>query len=125
MSTAIASYKQTLEWVLETSQRKLGVPIHNIFVQTRDGRRGTAGPLASFVTAGRARALDLYLLALLRATREPYNVALPAGVWARSLGVGSSRTAAASISKQWRWLAERRLIGRRGRHGSSADIVIL
>jgi len=65
------------------------------------------------------------MLALTVATGAPYNVAQPAGVWARALGIGSSKTAAASISKQWRWLEDHHLIRRAGRRGSFAEIVML
>lgn len=61
--------------------------------------------------------MDLYLLAHARASAPPFDVALPARVWARALGLGESSSAESQISKSWRWLEEHRLLAsrRRGR----------
>jgi hypothetical protein len=125
MPNAVATSKQTVEWLLTTSQRvKQSVPVHNVFLQSGRGRAVKPGPLAQFVASGRGRALDLFLLLHVRAVKEPYNVALPAPLWARALGIGSTKTASAAISKQWAWLASQRLIERK-RFGRLADIVAL
>jgi hypothetical protein len=76
------------------------------------------------VSGGRERALDLYLLLLLRTAGEGNRIALSSGVWARAVSVGSAGTAANAISKQWAWLEEQKLIGR-GRRGSLAEITVL
>jgi hypothetical protein len=72
-------------------------------------------------TRARAR---LYLLVLLRTAGAPHSIALPSGVWARAVGLGSAATAANAISKQWAWLEEEKLISR-GRRGSRAEITVL
>jgi hypothetical protein len=122
---AVATSRETLDWLLEKSKRRDSFPIHKTFLQVRQGKGLHPGPLAEFVRSQRERALDLYMLALTLATGAPHNVAQPAGVWARALGIGSSKTAAAAISKQWRWLEDHRLIRRSGRRGSFAEIMML
>ena len=124
MKAPVASTKETLSWFLETSKRRGTVPIHKVFVQRARGKRVRGGPLAKFVSAGRERALDLYLLLLLRTAGEGNKIALPSGVWARAVSVGSTDTAANAISKQWAWLEEQKLI-ERGRHGSLAEITVM
>jgi hypothetical protein len=84
------------------------VPLRRAFVQDRR-RGGGAGPLAAFVTARRRRALDLYLLLRALASKEPWDVELPAVVWARLLGL-SRDGAGTAISRQWTWLEQQRLI---------------
>lgn len=123
MSGPVASRQETIEWFLTTSKRKGNVPVHKVFVQ-RSGASPGPGPLARFVSAGRERALDLYLLLLLRSAGHPHKVALPAGTWARALGVATPDTASAALAKQWRWLADHRLI-ERGRRGSWAEVRVL
>ena len=125
MERATATSQETLNWLLEKSKRKGSVPLHNCFLQLGRGASVKPGPLSMFVSSGRQTALDLYLLALLLASGKPYNVAQPAGVWARILGVGSEKTAASTISRQWRWLEEQKLIAREGRRGRYAEIVML
>jgi len=123
MSGPVASRQETIEWFLTTSKRKGKVPVHKVFVQ-RPGALPGPGPLARFVTAGRERGLDLYLLLLLRSAGHPHKVALPAGTWARALGIATPDTASAALAKQWRWLADQRLI-ERGRRGSWAEVRVL
>lgn len=125
MENATATSQETLLWLLKKSKRQGTVPVHNCFLQTGKGRSVTPGPLAAFVSAGRQTALDLYLLGLLLASGKPYNVAQPSGVWSRILGVGTPETAASTISKQWKWLEEQKLIARAGRRGQYAEIVML
>jgi hypothetical protein len=125
LSGPIATSDETLLWLLEKSKRQGAVPVHKVFVQQGRDRWVTPGPLSQFVRSGRERALDLYLLAITCATRKPYHVARAAGVWARALSIGSTKTAASSISKQWRWLEEQNLIRRTGRSGRYAELEIL
>jgi hypothetical protein len=123
MAAPVASSRETVQWLLTTSKRKGSVPVHKVFVQHKVGKLAQPGPLANFVTAGRERALDLYLLLLLRSAGHPHKVVLPAGVWARAVGLGSSATASGAISKQWAWLEEQQLISR-NRRGSRAEITV-
>jgi DNA-binding transcriptional ArsR family regulator len=125
MSGPVATTRETLDWVLGKSKREGRVPVHKDFLQIRHRRGVRPGPLAAFVAAGRGRALDLYLLALLLGTAKPYRVAQPAGVWARLLGVGSDASASSVISKQWRWLEDQKLIERVGRKGRWSEIQLL
>jgi hypothetical protein len=104
-----------------------GTPIRIAFAQRRDNDIKTPGPLADFVTAGDLRALLLYLLAMARASRkEPWNVVLPAAVWARALGIDLplTKTASSTISKAWARIEDRKLI-HRGRSGRLAEITLL
>ena len=54
---------------------------------------------------------------------EPWNISLPAAVWARALDIEVARPAAA-VSKVWKRLERRDLIHRR-RSGRQADITVL
>lgn len=99
------------------------MPVARSFLQEpRPG--GGPGPLAEFVRARRKRALDLYLLIHAIASAPPYDVALPAGVWARAAGMPSSRASAAQISATLTWLESRRLI-ETSRAGRTRRIVLL
>ncbi len=110
-----ATQAETVTALLERSGRD-ALPLRRSFVQVRQ-RGGGAGPLAAFVRERRGVALDLYLLGRAVASQEPFDVALPADVWVRALGLGASSSAASTISKSWTWLASENLIatGRRGR----------
>jgi hypothetical protein len=124
MKPPAASTKDTLAWFLETSKRHGHVPIHKVFVQQGRRKETRPGPLASFVSAGRERALDLYLLLLLRTAGEGKQIALPSRVWSRAINLGSSGTAANAVSKQWSWLAQQKLIAR-SRRGRLSEITVL
>lgn len=89
--------------------RRTFVPIDRSFLQQR-GPGGGAGPLAAFVTARRKRALDLWLLAHALASKDPWDVGLPAWVWARALGMPDTPSSRVFISKSWTWLEKQRLI---------------
>ena len=93
--------------LLDRSGREF-LPLRRSFVQQRT-QGGGPGPLAGFVNARRRRALDLYLLLHALASSPPYDVALPAAVCARLLGLSSSGSGSV-ISKQWSWLESQRLI---------------
>jgi hypothetical protein len=56
----------------------------------------------------------LYFLALNKASREPWDVSLHSGVWARALGFAKPNAPAARsrLSKTWSRLVERRLVTR-------------
>ena len=109
------SQQETIEALLSRSGRD-NVPLRRSFVQVRQ-RGGGAGPLSWFVRDRRSRALDLYLLAFALASAPPFDVALPAEVWARMLGLSTYASGRSVVSKNWRWLERRAFItsDRRGR----------
>jgi DNA-binding transcriptional ArsR family regulator len=126
MSSAVSTSAETLLHLVKKSQRVKAVPIHTVFVQSRrSGNKPGPGPLAAFVRSGRKVTLDLYLLAVTMATAAPFDVAYPAGVWARALGIGSEASAASAVSKHWNWLEEQKLVERVGRRGRWVDVRIL
>jgi hypothetical protein len=119
---AVATPDETVDEIVALSGRS-DVPIRVEFLQGKDGTgTSTPGPLADFVRTGDQRALTLYLLALTKASSEPWDTALPAPVWARAMGVDlpQSNTATSTISKAWRRIDERRLIERRRRKRMAA-----
>lgn len=89
-------------------------PLRHLFVQREDR---SPAVLARFVKAGALRALQQYLLLVALATAEPFTVGRSAIVWHRALGFPETTSPSATVSKNWRWLADERLIstGRRGR----------
>jgi hypothetical protein len=119
----VATQLDTIEALIEKSQRSEFVSIRRLFVQ--QGRRSAlrSGPLSTFVRHHDETAFDLYLLARLLASHAPYQAQLPAAVWARALGLrGSSGVAA--VSRAWKRLADMHLI-ERGRHGRTASVTVL
>jgi len=115
VAEAPATQAETVAALLERSGRDV-LPLRRSFVQVRQ-RGGGAGPLAAFVHERRGVAFDLYLLSRAVASQEPFDVALPAEVWARALGLGGAAGAGATISKSWGWLEQQRLVtsSKRGR----------
>jgi hypothetical protein len=93
----------------ERGGRRDFVPIARAFLQTRR-RGGGAGPLSWFVKARRQRALELYLLVHAVASVEPYDVALPAKVWALALGLPDTQSARVFVSGSLTWLEQHRLL---------------
>lgn len=114
--------QETVEALLERSGRD-HVPIRRSFVQA-PGRGGGPGPIASFVHERRGRTLDLYLLAHAVASASPYDVRLPAAVWARALNIARYATAGSMVSKQWSWLEREGLISSR-RAGRLREVTLL
>jgi hypothetical protein len=114
-----ASPESTIEALLRRSKREF-VPIRRTFVQQGEHGKWRPGPLADFVHSHDERGLKLYLLFLSMASCEPWDVTLPAGVWARATGIGS----VAGVSKVWKRLADRKLVSR-GRSGRKAEITAL
>lgn len=53
--------------------------------------------------------MDLYLLGRAVASQEPFDIALPARVWARAPGLASP-SAPSTISHAWDWLEARHLV---------------
>jgi len=100
------SGQETIEALLDRSNRR-ELPIRWSFVQRGTRRAPQPGPLAELVHRHDERALDLYLLLHAAASAEPWNVDLPAAVWARMIDAPTG-----AISKTWRRLEERGLIAR-------------
>lgn len=89
--------------------RRTFVPISRSFLQQTESGGGAA-VLSQFVKARRGRALDLYLLVHAVASKPPYDVVLPAIVWARALGMPETESSTVQISTTLSWLEEQRLI---------------
>lgn len=122
-SPPVATQQDTIDEIIKKSGRHDSVPIRRTFAQ--QGRRSQLkpGPLATFVRRHDMRALDLYVLTLTLATHEPFQAILPAGAWARALGLrGTSRSAA--VSRSWKRLEDVRLISR-GRRGRTVVVTLL
>lgn len=120
-----ASVNETVDEIVAQSGRDY-TPLRPSFLQLQESEGPGAGPLASFVTNGDLGALLLYLLAVTKASSDPWDTALAAPVWARALGFDlfQSRTATSTISKMWKRLEDRRLI-RRERYRRMAHIFLL
>lgn len=121
MTGSLAQRQAAISELLRRSGREW-VPIRRGFVQA-PGRRGGPGPLAAFVSERRGRALDLYLLARVLASQEPWDATLAATVWARLLGL-EGNNATSLISRNWSWLEQRGLIETR-RKGRLREVIIL
>ncbi len=91
------------------------MPIRKSFVQQGTRRSPEPGPLAELVRSHNGAALKLYLLFLAAASSAPWDVRLPASVWARA----SNFATVVTVSKVWKRLADRKLIARtrKGRTG--------
>lgn len=125
MGSNRATQKQTIEALLENSKRD-SLPLSHLFVQHRtDDNRGTAGPLAGFVSSHHQRALELYLLAHAAASGGDFDIAYDSRVWARALGLPETRPSSQNaISRIWAWLEKQHLI-ERSRSGRLARITLL
>lgn len=116
--------QDTIRDLLKRSKRD-HVPIRKTFLQQGAGRIRTPGPLAELCRRQDERALDLYLLFHATASADPFDVVLPAGVWARAIGLSATSTSARSaVSKAWRRQEDLRLI-RRERSGNFSRVVLL
>lgn len=123
MSVVASSSDTIRELLLGRSSRRSSVPIARSFLQEpRPG--GGPGPLSRFVVTRRKRALDLYLLMHAVASSPPFDVAIPARVWARALEMPSSAGSAVQISSTISWLEAERLI-ETSRVGNSRRVVLL
>ena len=120
----VATVDQTVDEIM--TARKRSTPLRRSFLQLGTLTDPEPGPLREFVTNGDHRGLLLYLLALGKASAEPYDTALAAAVWARALGIDlpETATAATSISKSWKRIENRSLI-RRSRYKRKAHIHML
>ncbi len=118
--------RETVEDLLAQSARGI-VQIRKSFVQQGRGKDTRPGPLASFVTAHDARALDAYLFVHALASAEPWNCDYPAGTWVRVLGLGNNATPASArgaVSKVMKRLEARNLV-KRARSGRRASVTLL
>lgn len=127
-SLAPVTARETLVAIVESAERRLAsTPLRRSFLQAKaeDEKRAPA-PIAEFVRSSDKTGLNLYLLALTKASAEPWDVALPSVVWARALGLPLPDTASArsTISKAWLRLERRKLI-MRGRRQRMAHITML
>ena len=120
----VATADQTIDEIMKA--RRSGTPLRWSFLQGGPDGDPEPGPLQGFVTNGDHRGLLLYLLALGKASAEPWDTTLAAAVWARALGMDlpGTATAASTISKAWRRIEDRSLI-RRGRYKRKAHIFML
>lgn len=120
-----ADSNATIDAVLETVGRS-HTPLRWTFVQQGSLRDPRPGPLQDLVTRRAHRTLLLYLLAVAKASSEPWDTSLPSAVWARALGMKhpQSQAAGVTISRAWQRLAEQNLV-RRGRTGRIARIHLL
>jgi hypothetical protein len=116
MQRQAPTQQETIEDLLARSKRQ-EVPIRWTFVQRGSRWRPKPGPLAEFVHD--ERGLDLYLLVHAVASAAPWNVDLPAGVWARMLGLPGDNGPLA-VSKVWRRLEDRGL--NRARPGAATGL---
>lgn len=125
---APATTHETVEAIVQSSKRSKATPLRRVFLQQKGKgeRRSVPGPLARFVTAGDRTGILLYLLALTKASREPWDVSLPAPVWARALGFEkpTGTTACGRVSKAWTRLVEKNLVTR-SKDGRLAKFTLL
>lgn len=112
--------RAAIQALLERSGRQF-VPIRRALLQTREGRKA-GGPTSQL--GKRESALDLYLLLHALASREPWDVTLPARVWVRLLGARDNSSSTTLVSRQWSWLEEQRLV-RTSRAGRARRVVLL
>ena len=121
----VATVDQTIDGILQEAKRS-HTPLRRTFLQRGTQNRPEPGPLKAFVTNGDHRCLLLHLLAMGKASAEPWDTALPAAVWARALGVDlpETATAASTISKAWKRLEDRKLV-QRGRYKRMAHVHML
>lgn len=120
--TELTLQQQAVTALLERSGRQ-SIPVRRAFAQDRC-RGGGPGPLAAFVTDRRRRALDLYLLLRAVTSSPPWDVELAGVVWGRLMGL-SPQASSGSISRQWNWLEERKLIAVGASAGRERRLIVL
>lgn len=103
-----ATPEDTLLDLLNRSRRR-NVPIRRSFLQL-PGPPKQPGPLAGFVEGRRPIALDLWLLLHAGAASSPWDVRQPAMSWARMLDMPQTLSSETTISRNWSWLEQRRLV---------------
>jgi hypothetical protein len=125
-SAPTVSAADTVDEIVTASKRKADFPLRRVFLQRVADEGLVPGPLAGLVKAGDLRALLLYLLLVTKASSPPWDAALPAAVWARSLDLPlpGSKTARSTISKMWLRLERHGLVSRL-RTRRLADVFLL
>lgn len=103
--------QEQIEAIIEKSQR-MRVPLRNAFVQKGTGSDSVPGPLSKIVRHHDELLLDLYLLVVMAATKEPHDVIVPAGTWVRALAPNEAVTTV-RVSRALARLEKLRLIRRR------------
>lgn len=104
-----ATPDETLAYFLRRSGRN-SFPFRRALVQVRRGRRLAPGPLHLFAQQRRPLALDLFLLHGGLASAAPWDVRVTSMEWARMLDLPPTASSEAAVSRQWRWLAEQKLV---------------
>ncbi|MGK2938444.1 MAG: hypothetical protein ACSLFR_11665 [Solirubrobacteraceae bacterium] len=104
----IATPDETLADLLDRSKRS-SVPIRRSFLRAEEQPQ-QPGPLAKFVRGRRALALDLWLLLHAGAAGGDWDVRQPAMSWARMLDMPQTGSSETTVSRNWSWLEERRLV---------------
>ncbi len=121
-----ATANQTIDAIADESRRD-HAPLRHTFLQQVTPEGAACGSkLADLVRAGDSLGLRLYLTAVLKASSQPWDTALPAPVWARALGneLPNSKSATGGVSKAWRRLEDHGLI-QRSRYNRMAQITLL
>ncbi len=121
----LATPHDTVDAIAYSTQRE-AFPLRQTFIQQKRDGTSVPGPLARFVSAGDKTALLLYFLALTKASKEPWDVALHSAVWARALGLPepTKHTARGRVSKAWTRLVERQMVAR-SRRNRTAEFTLL
>jgi hypothetical protein len=109
--------------LLERSNRS-ELPIRKTFLQQGAGKVRIPGPVATLIRNHDERALDLYLLVHAVCSAGDFDITLPAGAWARAIGLGNTASGRSTVSKAFRRLEELRLLTR-ARDGSRAKVTLL
>lgn len=104
-------------------RRRRTTPIRRSFLQDPQGE-GEQAPLRWFVRDRRELALDLFLLLNCTASAEPWDVEMPALAWARALDMRLTMGSETTVSKNWTWLEEHKLI-RSERHHRVRKVFML
>ncbi len=102
----VATADETLADLLDRSGRT-SVPIRRLFLQLPDNQ---PGPMTQFVVGRRPLALDLWLLVHAGASSAPWDVRQAAMTWARMLDMPQSTASETTISRNWSWLEQQKLI---------------
>src|SRR4051794_38025646 len=118
-----ASGRETIAALLTRSRRD-AVPLRRTFVQQGTPRQPTPGPLAEFVRRHDDRGLELYLLFRAVASASPWNVDASVRLWARTLDLGSTRSAVSAVSRAWRRLEGYRLVERQRVRGQLSIVAL-
>lgn len=98
-------------------------PIRRSFLQDPSGE-GAEAPLRWFIRDRRELALDLLLLLHCTASALPWDVEMASMAWARALDMRQTVGSETTVSKNWSWLEEKKLI-RSERHRRLRKIYLL